>query len=154
MAEIVQSIKDIARKLLTEKKVSVIMGFVEGSLPLKPTPAFIKKVEDIDNLIWNEMCNLNLVRLIPTDGPEEKIGIILRTCEIRSFVVMVNEHQLKRDDFLIIGVPCQHGKLNISKLEGEVAGKEILEFVIDQGTITLKGNDLAQSLNVDEYLSE
>ena len=124
MAEIVQSIKDIARKLLTEKKVSVIMGFEEGSLPLKPTPVFIEKVEDVEKLIWNEMCGLNLVRFIPADVPEEKIGIILRTCEIRSFVVMVNEHQLKREDFLIIGVPCQHGKLNISKLEADVAEKK------------------------------
>ncbi|MCK5347453.1 MAG: 4Fe-4S dicluster domain-containing protein [Candidatus Heimdallarchaeota archaeon] len=154
MTEIIQSIKAIAKKLLTENKVSVIIGFAEGSLPVKPAPVFIEKAEDVEKLIWNEMCNLNLVRLIPTEAPTGKIGIILRNCEIKSFVVMVNEHQLKRDDFLIIGVPCQYGKLNTFKLEAELAGKEILEFAIEKETITLKGNDFTQSFKIEDYLNE
>jgi ferredoxin len=154
MAEMIQSIRAIAKTLLTEKKVSVIMGFAEGSLPLKPTPVFIEKAEDVEKLIWNEVCNLNLVRLIPTEKPTGKIGIILRTCEIKSFVVMVNEHQLKRDDFLLIGVPCQYGKLNIIKLEAEVMGKEVLDFAVEAGNITLKGVEFAQSFKMEDFLSE
>ncbi|TFH31282.1 MAG: 4Fe-4S ferredoxin [Promethearchaeota archaeon] len=152
MAGIIHSIKEIAKKLLAEKKVSVIIGFIEGSLPLKTTPAFIKQAEEVDTLIWNETCNLNLVKFIPTDVPNEKMGIILRNCEIRSFVVMVNENQLKREDFLIIGVPCQFGKLNISKLEEILEGKEILDLTIEEETITLKGFDFTQSFKIEDFL--
>ena len=64
--KIESSIKDIARNLLKEKKVDVIIGYEKGTLPLNSQPIIIDKEEDVDKLIWNNVCYVNIARyLVP-----------------------------------------------------------------------------------------
>ena len=137
---------------ISEKKVQLILGFEEGTLPLKTSPIFIRKVEDVDRLIWNESCSLNLVNFIPKDVGGEKIGIILRNCEIKTFIVLLNENQLKRENFLIIGVPCQFGKLDIIKVQNAFEGKEILGYQLNEEKIILKGDNFVKSFLIKDLL--
>ncbi len=53
--EIESNLREIARGLLKEKKVDVIIGYERGSLPLLTQPIIIDKDEDVDNLLWNNI---------------------------------------------------------------------------------------------------
>ena len=99
-----KKIQEIARKLLKEKKVDIVIGFEKGSLPLSATPCFIKNPDEADRLIWNSFCGNNLANYLPKR--KDKIGIVAKGCDSRSIVVLIQENQIKREQLYIIGVPC------------------------------------------------
>ncbi len=68
--EIEISIRDIAKKLLSEKEVDVIIGYSEGTVPLTSAPIIIRKEEDVDKLIWNNLCYINLARYLAPLMPQ------------------------------------------------------------------------------------
>ena len=100
-----KKIQDIARKLLKEKKVDVVIGFEKGTLPLSATPCFIRNPDKADKLIWNSFCGNNLANYLPKR--KDKIGIVAKGCDSRSIVVLIQENQIKREQLYIIGVPCE-----------------------------------------------
>ena len=153
MTDLTNSIRQVAKSLLSEDKIQAILGFEESTLPFKWSVIIIRKVEDIDRLIWNESVILNLTSFLPKFNKEEKIGIFLRNCEIKTFNVLLDENQIKRDNFLIIGVPCQFGKLDIIKLQNQMGGKEILSYQIENEEIILQGRNKKVSLPIKENLS-
>ena len=60
MENLENSIREVAEKLLSEKKVDLIIGYERGTLPLRTTPCFVDKVEDVQKLVWNASCDANL----------------------------------------------------------------------------------------------
>ena len=100
-----KKIQDIARKLLKEKRVDVVIGFEKGTLPLSATPCFIKNPDEADRLIWNSFCGNNLANYLPKS--KDKIGIVAKGCDSRSIVVLIQENQIKREQLYIIGIPCE-----------------------------------------------
>ncbi|MCK4401440.1 4Fe-4S binding protein [bacterium] len=99
-----KKIQDIARKLLKEKKVDVVIGFEKGTLPSSATPCFIRNPDEVDRLIWNSFCGNNLANYLPKR--KDKIGIVAKGCDSRSIVVLIQENQIKREQLYIIGIPC------------------------------------------------
>ena len=99
-----KKIQDIARKLLKEKKVDIVIGFEKGTLPSSATPCFIRSPDEADKLIWNSFCGNNLANYLPKR--KDKIGIVAKGCDSRSIVVLIQEKQIKREQLYIIGVPC------------------------------------------------
>jgi len=99
-----KKIQDIAKKLLKEKKVDVVIGFEKGTLASSATPCFIKSPDQADRLIWNSFCGNNLANYLPKR--KDKIGIVAKGCDSRSIVVLIQENQIKREQLYIIGVPC------------------------------------------------
>ncbi len=79
-------IREEAKKLLENKEVDVIVGFGEGSLPLRATPIFVRNPEEVDRLIWNSFCENNLAtylhKLEPIQGGARGQGVRcpLRDC--------------------------------------------------------------------------
>ena len=49
MNDIQQQIQDKAAELLRDKKVDMIVGYAEGSLPLRTRPIFLNKEESCKN---------------------------------------------------------------------------------------------------------
>ncbi len=47
MENLENPMREVAKKLLSEKKVDLIIGFEQGTLPLRATPCFVDKVEDV-----------------------------------------------------------------------------------------------------------
>jgi len=57
--------KDLNEKLIQNAEalfddLSVLAGYCSGNNPLKVSPCFIEKKEDIPNLIFNKLCINNL----------------------------------------------------------------------------------------------
>ncbi|MHA2269166.1 MAG: hypothetical protein ACXAB8_15315 [Promethearchaeota archaeon] len=129
--EIENSIKDNAKKLLSEKTVDVILGYSEGSIPLSSTPIIIRKEEHVDKLIWNNLCYINLARylaplmpqLCDSEGKPLKIGIVAKGCVGRAVNLLAAEKQITLEDVKMIGINC-NGNVNRSLIDLEVGEKE------------------------------
>jgi len=149
MQAIAAQVKETAKKLLADKKVDLVVGFAEGSLPLRGTPLFARTPEEADQLTWNRGCENNLANFLRKR--EGKVAVVAKGCDVRSIVALAKENQIDRDNLYIIGVPCD-GMIDRKKISKLLGGKEALE-VEDQGdTIVLKGNDFSETAKLADLL--
>ena len=159
--EIENSIREIAKKLLSENQVDVIIGYAEGTIPLSSTPIFIRKEEDVNKLIWNNLCYINLanylVPLMPqlcdSEGNALKIGIVAKGCVGRAVNHLAVEKQVDLEKVKMIGIRC-NGIVNRSKINLEIGEKEILEVSISGNDIIVKGKDWEKKFPYDQYIND
>jgi ferredoxin len=126
-------IRDEAGKLLSEGSVDVVIGFEAGSLPLCATPCFVTDPQDVGRLIWNAFCSNNLSRYLLRSG--KRMGIVAKGCDTRAIVELVKEKQIRRDDIVIIGVPCR-GMVDPRRLRENCRGARAVEDGADTLVIT------------------
>lgn len=156
-----KDMREIAKNLLKEKKVDVIIGYSKGSVPLSSAPIMITNAEDVDNLIWNNLCYVNLAKylvpripqLINPEGENLKIGIVSKGCVGRALLHLAVEKQINLDNIKIIGIPC-NGIINRKRIEREFGEKEILEVYTSDDNIIVKGKDFEEKFAFDEYINE
>lgn len=129
-------IQDAAKKLLAEKQVDLVVGFAQGSLPLRSTPYFARTAAEAENLVWNEYCENNLANYLRKR--DEKVAVVAKGCDVRAIVALIKENQIDRDKLYIIGVPCQ-GMIDHKKAQKLVDG-EILSSEVTGEEVVLKGN--------------
>lgn len=159
--EIEKSMRNIARNLLKEKKVDLIIGYSKGTVPLSIAPLFIKKEEDVEKLTWNNLCYVNLAKyLMPKikeiiQGKEVdlKVGIVAKGCVARAIVHLAVENQINLNNMRIIGINC-NGTINRRRIEKEIGEKEILEVSIADNDVVVKGKGFEKRYPFDEYLNE
>ncbi|MFC1685146.1 4Fe-4S dicluster domain-containing protein [Pseudomonadota bacterium] len=121
----IEEIRNQARHLLENGEVDVVIGYAEGSDPTRTTPIFVRKVEDVDKLIFDERCInslplfLNKRHEFPRKG-WKKTGIIGKGCDIRAITQLIAENQLKRDEVFIISAPCEGVVSHPEKWDGKL----------------------------------
>ena len=145
------TIKEIAKKILEEKTVDLIIGFKKGTLPITTEPVLIKDAQNSDQLYWDSFCNMNLANYLPKRG--EKIGIIAKGCDSRNIAVHIVENQIKREQLYIIGVPCK-GMIDRRKIVSFLGGKEVREVTESDEDITIKGEGFEHTLKKSDYLQD
>jgi ferredoxin len=116
MQNVEKKMRDAARGLFAEKKVDVILGFRQGSLPDKARPYFAHSADETESLVWNQHCTANLATFLPKlfekpqrppkDYKPPRVGIIAKGCDARSIAGLVKEKQAPRENIIIIGMPC------------------------------------------------
>lgn len=144
--------RKIVKNLLAEQKVELIIGYQKGTMPLRTTPSFIKKVDDIEMLVWNACCDFDLTSyLLKPEIQSLKKAIIVKGCDARALVVCLNEGQIDREKLTIIGMPCP-GIIDRKKVEALISPKEILEAKVTEDLIIIKGMDFEETLPKKEYL--
>lgn len=144
-----EEIRKAAKFLLADKKVDLVIGFEEGTLPLRTSPAFIHGEAEVEKLVWNPFCENNLANFLKkVDG--RKVGIVAKGCDSRSIVALILEHQVDRENLSIIGVPCE-GMLDRRRVEKEF-GEEVLSAEVKGDKIVVKGATKERTLDVEKYL--
>jgi formate dehydrogenase subunit beta len=116
-----EKIREIARRLLKECKVEMVIGFRAGSMPMMNEPCFIRSPEQADQLVWDSNCGINLANYL-TNRKEDKIGIVAKGCDSRNIVTHILENKIKREQLVIIGVPCL-GMIDKRKVALETDGE-------------------------------
>jgi len=149
MKGIETAIRNTAKKLLEENKVNLVIGFADGSLPLRSTPAFIRKPEDADKLVWNYGCENNLANYLRKK--DQKIGVIAKGCDTRSIAALIKENQINRDNLYIIGVPCS-GMVDRKAVIKLLEGKELLEVEYNGDSLVLKGRNFSKTVKLADVL--
>ena len=153
----VNEMRDKVRKLLADGEVDLVIGWEKGSRALSATPAFIESPEDADRLIFDATCGNNPAVYFTKDARRlaksgKKIGVVVKGCDARSLSLYLAERQAKRENIVIIGVPC-HGVLDANKVREAAGGREVLEYSEEDGKITVKGKDLELTLDAEDVLS-
>ena len=149
MREYGEKIRERARKLLSEGKVEVFIGYRKGSVAMMNQPVLIRHADQADLLHWDSNCGLNLCNYLTKRT--EKIGIVATGCNSRNIVTHIIENQIKREQLYIIGIPCT-GMIDHRAVTRAVGQKEILE-VEDQGEeFTVKGEGFSQSFKQKDFL--
>jgi formate dehydrogenase subunit beta len=144
-----KQIRQEARRLLESGEVELVIGFEQGTLPLRSAPAFIRDATDTDRLIWGPFCENNLARyLVGLKG--RKVAIVAKGCDTRAIVALMIEHQVEREQVLIIGVPCR-GMVDRRVVARRVPG-EVLTARWTDTTITVEGEDFTKRLRRKDVL--
>lgn len=99
-------LRELARRLLANGEASVVIGWEEG--PRGARPAFITRVDDADRLIFDHRCvhSLPVYLTRPQIKALGKPAIVVKTCDARAIAGLIREHQLNREDVIVIGVRC------------------------------------------------
>jgi len=82
----------------------------------------------------------------------KKIGILVKGCDSRSVVLYAIEKQIKKEDLVVIGVPC-NGVIDIKKISSKTKNKEILEYNVKGDDIYVQGNGFDLSFPRKDVLS-
>lgn len=125
-----EKIREIARELLEKQEVQLVIGWEKGTFFYNSTPAFITKPEDVDRLIWDEYCAVNLAKyLMDYRHLEGKVAILVKGCDARGVNRLVQDLVIQRDKVYLIGVPCPGMKdaKQAAALGKEKAGEALLE---------------------------
>lgn len=150
MLSYIDKIKEISRRLLKEAKVDMVIGFRKGTVVMMNEPCFVKAAEDIDNLVWDSNCGINLANYLT--NRTEKIGIVAKGCDSRNIVTHIIENKIKREQVVIIGVPCK-GMIDRHKIE-DMAEGEITEVIETDDTIQIKGDGFEKTLDKQKVLQQ
>jgi ferredoxin len=145
MNDLTTQLRELARALFADGKVESIVGYEEGSLPLRTSPCVVRHADDVGRLVWDARCENNLavyLRDVCREG--NKVGIVAKGCDGRAIVGMLVEKQLDRENLHIIAIPCR-GVIDRKKIENAIAGREILEAVVRDREIVLELDDTASS---------
>jgi formate dehydrogenase subunit beta len=150
MTGYIDKIREVSARLLKECKVEMVIGFRKGTLPMMNEPYFAKTQQDVQNLVWDSNCGINLANYLT--NRTEKIGIIAKGCDSRNIVTHIIENKIKRDQLFIIGVPCQ-GMIDKRRINAMFDG-EITEVTEDENKINVIGNGFEKELNKADVLQQ
>ena len=134
MLEYKDKIIDTAARLLKECRVEMVIGFKKGSLPMMNEPCVVKSAEEAESLVWDSNCGINLANYLT--GRTEKIGIVAKGCDSRNIATHIVENKIKREQLVIIGVPCK-GMIDKNKVKA-LADGPLVEVLEADGRVTVK----------------
>ena len=150
MLSYIDKIKEISSRLLKDGTVDMIIGFRRGTMPMMNEPHFAKTAEDVDQLVWDSNCGLNLANYLA--NRTEKIGIIAKGCDSRNIVTHIIENKIKREQLTVIGVPCK-GMIDKRKISAMFDG-EITQVTENSDTIMVTGEGFEKNLEKDAVLQQ
>ena len=150
MLSYTEKIREIAARLLQSGAVNMVIGFRKGTVPMMNEPHFAKSPAEVPTLVWDSHCGINLANYL-TDR-KEKIGIVAKGCDSRNIVTHIIENKIKREQLVIIGVPCQ-GMVDKRKIAMKCPG-EITEVIEDETGLIAKGQGFEQAFAKKDVLQQ
>jgi ferredoxin len=150
MLNYIDKIKEVSARLLKDCKVDMVVGFRKGTVPMMNEPCFAKTPQDVQNLIWDSNCGINLTNYLTNRS--EKIAVIAKGCDSRNIVTHIIENKIKREQLVVIGVPCK-GMIDKRKINSIFDG-EIREVIEVENNITVKGDGFEKILKKQEVLQQ
>ena len=150
-SKLIKNIQGEVRKALKEKKVEFVIAYTEGSIPYKTKPIFITDEKDIDKIIWNSFCNINLARYL-VKYSDKKIGIVAKGCDTRAIISLIKEKKITRDQIYIIGVVC-NGMVAIFDVDKKIPITSIDSIVEEGNKIVVSENGNKKEFSKDDMIN-
>jgi coenzyme F420-reducing hydrogenase delta subunit/ferredoxin len=119
-----------------------VIGWRQGFDALHSAPAFMKSPEDVDKLVWGPLNVTNLAVYLPS-FKGRKVGIVVKGCDSRSVVELLQENLIRREDVVIFSMPCE-GTLDYERVRaatGDPAKIESAAFDADSIRICADGKE-------------
>ncbi|MCK5560310.1 MAG: 4Fe-4S dicluster domain-containing protein [Thermoplasmata archaeon] len=150
-SETTKQLKVECKKLITQEDIKCIIGWEPGSYGFRVSPSFAELEEEVEKFIWSPFC-INNLAVYPTleekiplprgvEPDARKTGIVVKGCDSRALVQMLEEKGCAREQLVIIGIPCS-GIIDPGKLEPKLSAKKLLDTALDEGyEVQDKDND-------------
>jgi ferredoxin len=148
MLSYAEKIREIAERLLASGAVDMVIGFRQGTIPMMNEPHFAKSPAEVPKLVWDSHCGINLANYL-TDR-KERIGIVAKGCDSRNIVTHIIENKIKREQLVVIGVPCR-GMVDKRKIALKCPG-EITAVTETETQVTAAGNGFRQTFEKADML--
>ena len=148
MQDITQRIQEEARRLFEDDRVDLVIGYQRGWDDEEVAPCFVAEAAQVEKLIFDERCSYNLAKyLVGREGhlttrfvPENerpRVALVARPVTLRTIAALIQEHQFKRDDLIVLGI-----------LDGTAAG---VDADVEVGRIEV---DAEKEANISAQLDE
>lgn len=141
-------LKDEIKKRLGD--LECVLGWAEGHDAAHAVPFFMRTPEDVDRLIWGPLNVQNLSVYLP-DFKGKKVGIVVKGCDARSVVELLQEKLIQREDVTIFSMPCEStlDMARVSPALGNYAKLDKATYTEDAVTFTVDGEE--RSFGMGEY---
>ncbi|WP_243358582.1 4Fe-4S dicluster domain-containing protein [Fundidesulfovibrio terrae] len=140
----------IARRL---PELDMVIGWGHGYDCLHRTPVFIENAADIEKLVFDPLCVHNLSTYLTRYGSGKKIGVVVKGCDSRSVVELLQEKLINRDNIVVFGLPCEGvadlGKVKRALQEQNLDMGRVKSATVEGGKLILavSGKEVALALN-------
>lgn len=160
-----EDLKEEARKLLREGKIKYLIGYATGTNGWMASPVFINRPEEVDQLVWDPTCLHNLSRFLVDEKrrklrekqPDKRpVGIVVKGCDSRAIVVLLQEKFIDRQDVYVFGVSCENaGVIDEHKLARKLKGKKPKQVKLgEKSRFIVTTDDGSAEFSVEELLAE
>lgn len=148
-----------AKKLLADKRISIFLGYEQGTLPFRSSPCFVRTDQEVQKLVWNSFCVNNLSTYLPylfrdrKANERTRVGILCKGCDNRSVVELIKEKQIRREDLFIIGISCT-GIVDYNKIQSQLNGCKIIKVDETTDAIVVRLENEEKIFEKSEFLCE
>ena len=103
-----QALRETVRGLLESGEAEVVVAYTRTQTGTV-VPAFIESPDQADAVVWNDRCVHNLTTYLTGDRPaaNRKAAVVVKGCDARTAVGLIQESQLDRARVRLIGVECR-----------------------------------------------
>ena len=119
----------------TMATVDVVIGYRQGFDALHAEPCFMTTPEAAEEAIISPICEHNLASYLPFQ--KKKTAVVVKGCDSRTILQLLQEGLIKRENIVIIGVPCR-GVVSMKKVMRAVDFQPIESVTLDEKSITVK----------------
>ncbi|MBQ6455192.1 MAG: 4Fe-4S dicluster domain-containing protein [Eggerthellaceae bacterium] len=95
-----------AKELLESGEIATFIGWEAGRFTNQTTPLVITDAADAGKLVFNEYCANTLAKYVTDVLARGKVGLVVRGCDSRAIVRLINDKVIKREDVYLVGVGC------------------------------------------------
>ena len=150
MLSYIDKIRETSERLLKECKVDLVIGFRKGTVAMMNEPYIAKVPEDVR--IWSGTATAESISQIIL-RIERKISVLLpKGCDSRNIVTHIIENKIKREQLVIIGVPCK-GMIDRRRVASMING-DIKAVIEDENNLTVQGDGFEEKLKKKDVLQQ
>lgn len=106
-----------------------VIAWQAGDDPLRAVPLIIRKPEDVERLIVGPTCLPSPARSLH-ELRGKKVGLVVKGCDSRSVVQLLQEQILKREDLVLFGLPCR-GCTDPERVRRAAGGAQVLAVALE-----------------------
>lgn len=124
-----KKLREAVKKTVSRADVKYVVGYKKGTYGAQATPCFAYDPLDSEEFIFSPLCvhNLAVFPMLEEKPPlrkgqepdDRKVGVVVKGCDSRAIVQIIQEKGLDREKVVIIGIPCT-GVIDPKKLNKKI----------------------------------
>jgi len=133
-------------------RVDVVIAYGRGFDPLHAAPSFIERPQGADGLVFSPLCEQNLASYL-TRLNNKKVGVVVKGCDSRTVVQLLQEGLIKRENLFVIGIPC-NGVVSVKKAAAALRNGKVLSIAFTEGSMVAVTDRGENRIAVNDILQD
>ncbi|RQD79052.1 4Fe-4S dicluster domain-containing protein [Desulfonatronospira sp. MSAO_Bac3] len=133
--------------------LDMVIGWERGFDPLHATPLFMRKAQDVERLELGPLAVHNTATYL-TGFKGKKVGLVVKGCDSRAVIQLLQEGLIDRENVVIFGFPCQ-GVVDMVKVQKHLGNTGLVrEVQIQDSSLKVKVNGEERDLALKDVLAD